>query len=50
MHGRYLLDTKEYDEAGVMEHEGEVKVYAVSKNLTRTSRWTFLAEAAPVWR
>ena len=41
--GRYLLDTKEYDEAGVMEREGEVKVYAVSENLTRTSRWTFLA-------
>ena len=43
VHGRYLLDTKEYDEAGVMEHEGEVKVYAVSENLTRTSRWTLLA-------
>ena len=43
VHGRYLLDTKEYDEAGVMEHEGEVKVYAISENLTRTSRWTFLA-------
>ena len=43
VHGRYLLDTKEYDEAGVMEREGEVKVYAVSENLTRTSRWTFLA-------
>ncbi len=43
VHGRYLLDTKEYDEAGVLEREGEVKVYVVSENLTRTSRWTFLA-------
>jgi len=43
VHGRYLLDTKEYDEAGVLEREGEVKVYAVSENLTRTSRWSFLA-------
>ncbi len=43
VHGRYLLDTKEYDEDGGMEHEGEVKIYAVSENLTRTSRWIFLA-------
>ncbi len=43
VHGRYLLDTKEYDEAGVMEHEGEVKVYTVCENLNRTSRWTILA-------
>ncbi|MFQ6025965.1 MAG: OsmC family protein [Dehalococcoidia bacterium] len=40
--GRYLLDTKEYDENGGMEHEGEVKVYTTCENLTRPSRWTIL--------
>ena len=43
VHGRYLLDTKEYDSEGVMEHEGEVEVYVASSNLTRSSRWSFLA-------
>ena len=43
VHGRYLLDTKEYDSEGVMEHEGEVEGYVASDNLTRLSRWSFLA-------
>ena len=43
VHGRYLLDTKEFDASGSMVREGEVKVYATSENLTRSSRWTFLA-------
>lgn len=43
VHGHYLLDTKEYDETGVMVHEGEVKVYVTCGNLTRSSRWTLLA-------
>jgi uncharacterized OsmC-like protein len=43
VHGRYLLDTKEYDESGVMLHEGEVKVYVTTENLTRSSRWALLA-------
>ena len=42
VHGHYLLDTKEYDEAGNMEAEGEVKIYITSENLTRSSRWTIL--------
>ena len=42
VHGRYLLDTKEYDDDGKMEHEGEAKVSIQCENLTRTSRWTFL--------
>jgi hypothetical protein len=50
VHGRYLLDTREYDEAGAMEHEGEVKVYVTCENLTRTSRWTLLAgHSSPGW-
>ena len=40
--GRYLLDTKEYDETGAMVHEGEVKVSVRCENLTRSSRWTLL--------
>ena len=43
VHGRYLLDTKEYDESGVMVREGEVKVAVTCQNLTRTSRWTLVA-------
>jgi len=43
VHGRYLLDTKEYDETGAMVHEGEAKVYVTCENLTRSSRWTLLA-------
>ena len=43
VHASYLLDTKEYDEEGKMEHEGEAKVYIVAENTTHTSRWTVLA-------
>jgi hypothetical protein len=43
VHGRYLLDTKEYDETGAMVHEGEAKVYVTCKNLTRSSRWSLLS-------
>ncbi len=43
VHGRYLLDTKEYDESGAMVHEGEVKVAIAGQNLTRSSRWTLVA-------
>ena len=40
---KYLLDTKEYDAHGEMEHEGETKVSMECGNLTRTSRWMILA-------
>ena len=43
VHGRYLLDTKEYDEDGGMAHEGEVKVAVTCENLTHSSLWTVLA-------
>ncbi len=43
VHASYLLDTKEYDDAGNMEHEGEAKVYVITENATHTSRWTVLA-------
>lgn len=43
VHGRYLLDTKEYDENGGMIHEGGAKIYVTCENLTRSSRWTLLA-------
>jgi hypothetical protein len=43
VHGRYLVETKEYDDRGVLHHEGEVKVYVTCANLTRTGRWTLLA-------
>ncbi len=43
VHGSYLLDTKEYDEEGVLQHEGEAKVYVNMPNLSHTSRWTLLA-------
>lgn len=43
VHGSYLLDTKEYDDDGVMQHEGEAKVYITTRNLTHTSRWTVMA-------
>ena len=50
VHGRYLLDTKEYDEAGVMAHEGEAKVYVTCENGGRTSRWTLLGgHSSPGW-
>src|SRR5262249_28441082 len=34
VHGRYLAETKEYTD-GVLQHEGEVKVYMTCANLTR---------------
>ena len=40
VHGRYLLDTKEYGEDGGVAHEGEVKVAVVCENLTHSSLWT----------
>ncbi len=43
IHASYLLDTKECDGEGKMEHEGEAKVYIVTENATHTSRWTILA-------
>ena len=43
VHASYLLDTKEYDGQGRMEHEGEAKVYIVTESATHTSRWTVLA-------
>jgi hypothetical protein len=42
VHGRYLAETKEYTD-GVLQHEGEVKVYMTCANLTRPGRWTLLA-------
>jgi uncharacterized OsmC-like protein len=43
VHGRYLVDTKEYTDGGVLQHEGEVKIYLTCENLTRPGRWTLLA-------
>ncbi len=43
VHGRYLVETKEYDDSGVLRHEGEVKVYMTCTNRTRPGRWTLLA-------
>jgi hypothetical protein len=43
VHGRYLADTKEYADSGVLQHEGEVKVYLTCANRTRSGRWTLLA-------
>ena len=43
VHGRYLRDTKEYDEDGGTAHEGEVKVAVTCENLTHSSLWTVLA-------
>src|SRR5262249_51101997 len=43
VHGRYLAETKEYADSGVLQHEGEVKVYLSCANLTRPGRWTLLA-------
>jgi uncharacterized OsmC-like protein len=41
--GRYQVETKEYDDSGVLRHEGEVKVYVACANRTRPGRWTLLA-------
>jgi uncharacterized OsmC-like protein len=41
--GRYLVETKEYDNGGVMLHEGEVKLYLACANHTRPGRWTLIA-------
>ena len=43
VHGRYLAETKEYADSGVLQHEGEVKIYLTCENLTRPGRWTLLA-------
>ena len=43
VYGRYLTDTKEYADSGVLQHEGEVKIYLTCANLTRPGRWTLLA-------
>ena len=43
IHGRYLVDTQEYADSGVLQHEGEVKLYLTCENLTRPGRWTLLA-------
>src|SRR5262249_51335920 len=43
VHGRYLAETKEYADSGVLQHEGEVKVYLTCANFTRPGRWTLLA-------
>ena len=43
VHGRYLADTKEYSDSGVLQHEGEVKLYLTCENLTRPGHWTLLA-------
>ena len=43
VHGRYLVETKEYDDSGVLRHEGEVKIYMTCANRTRPGRWTLLA-------
>ena len=43
VHGRYLVETKEYDDRGMLHQEGEVKVYVTCANLSRTGRWTLLA-------
>ncbi|MGH8057114.1 MAG: OsmC family protein [Candidatus Entotheonellia bacterium] len=41
--GRYLADTQEYADSGMLQHEGEVKLYLTCENLTRPGRWTLLA-------
>jgi hypothetical protein len=43
VHGRYLIDTQEYADSGVLQQEGEVKLYLTCENLTRPGHWTFLA-------
>jgi uncharacterized OsmC-like protein len=43
VYSRYLLDTQEYADSGVLQHEGEVKLYLTCANLTRPGRWTLLA-------
>jgi uncharacterized OsmC-like protein len=43
VHGRYLVDTREYANSGVLQQEGEVKLYLTCTNLTRPGRWTLLA-------
>jgi hypothetical protein len=40
---RYLVDTQEYADSGVLQHEGEVKLYLTCANFTRPGRWTLLA-------
>jgi uncharacterized OsmC-like protein len=43
VHGRHLGDTREYANGGVLQQEGEVKLYLTCENRTRPGRWTLLA-------
>jgi hypothetical protein len=43
IHGRYLVDTREYADNGVLQQEGKGKLYLTCGNLTRPGRWTTLA-------
>jgi hypothetical protein len=43
VHGRYLVDTQEYTDNGILQHEGEVKLYLTCENRTRPGYWTLLA-------
>ena len=43
VHGSYLKNTKEYDDAGNMIHEGESKVYVQYDTTARSYRWTYQA-------
>jgi uncharacterized OsmC-like protein len=43
VHGHYLVDTRVYADSGVLQHEGEVKLYLTCENLARPGRWTLLA-------
>ena len=43
VHGRYLVDTREYADSGALQQEGEVKLYLTCENLTLPGRWTILA-------
>jgi hypothetical protein len=43
VHGHYLGDTQEYTDSGVLQQEGEVKLYLTCEHRTRPGRWTLLA-------
>jgi hypothetical protein len=43
VHGYYLADTKSHTDSGVLQHEGEVKLYLTCENRARPGRWTLLA-------
>ncbi len=40
---RHMRDTQEYDPAGVLTREGEVKLYLSCRNGSRTARWMIVA-------